>query len=53
MKQYFQRYGITCMIGLVILVLMMPVSVVAAGEDPTVESRQTENNMTEFVAQLK
>ena len=47
MKQYFQRYGITCMIGLVILVLMMPVSVVAAGEDPTVESRQTENNMTE------
>lgn len=35
------------MIGLVILVLMMPVSVVAAGEDPTVESRQTENNMTE------
>ena len=47
MKQYFQKYGIACMIGFVILALVMPVKVFAAGEDSASENNQTEDNMTE------
>ena len=47
MKHYFQKYGIACMIGLVIFVLILPVQVFAAGEDSSSENNRTEDNMTE------
>ena len=47
MKHYFQKYGIACMIGLVIFVLILPVQVFAAGEDFSSENSRTEDNMTE------
>ena len=47
MKHYFQKYGIACMIGLVIFVLILPVQVFAAGEDSSSENSRTEDNMTE------
>ncbi len=47
MKHYFQKYGIACMIGLVIFVLILPVQVFAAGEDSSLENSRTEDNMTE------
>ena len=46
MKHYFQKYGIACMIGLVIFVLILPVQVFAAGEDSSSENNRTEDNMT-------
>lgn len=47
MKHYFQKYGIACMIGLVIFVLILPLQVFAAGEDSSLENSRTEDNMTE------
>ena len=47
MKHYFQKYGIACMIGLVIFVLILPVQVFAAGEDSSSANSRTEDNMTE------
>lgn len=47
MKHYFQKYGIACMIGLVIFVLILPVQVFAAGEDSSSENSRAEDNMTE------
>ena len=47
MKHYFQKYGIACMIGLVIFVLILPLQVFAAEEDSSSENSRTEDNMTE------